>query len=810
MCKGFGSSLSGPALQWFTSLPNSSISTFAQLNDLFVEQFVSSRKIEKHTDDLYTVIQRPEKTLQSFVGRFNREKVLILGCNIDTAVSAFRKGLKRGSDLYKELTKYPCKMMEDALAKAWAQIKWEEDEANSSKFKSRNDPPRKEHRSHIRNERYRADPYPRNPRFDTRDRKAPEQQDRRLPEYNLYITPSEAVNAMKGLGQNVKWPPKMRTPDNERDRNKFCDFHNDHEHRIDDCIALRLEVIKLLKRGHLTDLLTSKGKENWNRRDDHMETQPIEPPRIDRTLNCITEGSEISGISQSSAKRHCRSLKYTRNIPKEAEPSDLTTLSFSNSEVSELSHPHHDALVISLLIANCLIKQTLIDSGSSSNVIFLSTLKGMQVKETNIIKKSTTLIGFSGEHKTTLGEITLPTYIEGLNLLTKFQVIDAPSVYSVIMGRLWIHELRAVPSTYHQIMKFPTPWGVRSVRGEQIHPELSDHRVSIGSRLTSNIREQLIVFLKEHHDCFARSFEDMTVLVREDEGRQDPVYYASRSLLDAETRYPQLEMLALALIMASRKMKPYFQSHSIKVVTEFPLRAVLRKPDLAGRLSKWAIELGEYDIGFVPQTSIKSQFLSDFIADFSHKAKPEEEMLMNIEGNDSNTSKGSGMGLVLINPAGIIAERSIRCGFKTTNNEAKYEALIAGLNLAADVGAKIIRVMSDSQLIINQFEGEFQAKDSRMVSYLAVAKQAAAKFEKIEAQHITREENRHADALANLGSAIQTNQNKNIQVLYAKWPAVWKGDNPEALPVDIEVNWMTPLCRFLTENELPEEPIEAR
>ncbi|KAH6761645.1 hypothetical protein C2S52_019078 [Perilla frutescens var. hirtella] len=435
--------------------------------------------------------------------------------------------------------------MEDVLAKAWAQIKWEEDEANSSKFRPRNDQPRKEHKPHTRNERYRADPYSRNPRFDPRDRRLPERPNRKLPEYNLCITPSEA-------------PPKMRTPDNQRDRNKFCDFHNDHGHRTDDCIALRLEVIELLKRGLLADLLTSKGKENWNRRDNHTGTQPIKPPRIDRTLNCITGGSEISGISQSSAKRHCRSLKYTTNVPKEVKPDDQATLSFSSSEVSELSLPHHDALVISLLISNCLIKRTLIDNGSSSNVIFLSTLKGMQVEETDIVKRSTTLIGFSGEHKTTLGEITLPTYIEGLNLLTKFQVIDAPSAYNVIMGRPWIHELRAVPSTYHQIMKFPTPWGVRSVRGEQIssrecyittfkqkvfievnqieagstssgaedrsyeepkvedldeiqiHPEHPDHKVSIGSRLTSNIREQLIEFLKEHHDCFAWSFEDMT------------------------------------------------------------------------------------------------------------------------------------------------------------------------------------------------------------------------------------------------------------------------------------------------------------
>ncbi|KAK0595541.1 hypothetical protein LWI29_007683 [Acer saccharum] len=130
MCKAFGSSLSGPALQWYTNLPNNSIDSFAQLTDTFVEQFASSCKLEKLSDDLYTITQRTGENLRAYVGRFNREKVQIPHCNQATAIYAFRKGLKFDSDLYKELTKYPCRTMEDVLVKAWAQIKWEEDEAN--------------------------------------------------------------------------------------------------------------------------------------------------------------------------------------------------------------------------------------------------------------------------------------------------------------------------------------------------------------------------------------------------------------------------------------------------------------------------------------------------------------------------------------------------------------------------------------------------------------------------------------------------------------------------------------------------------
>lgn len=107
------------------------------------------------------------------------------------------------------------------------------------------------------------------------------------------------------------------------------------------------------------------------------------------------------------------------------------------------------------------------------------------------------------------------------------------------------------------------------------------------------------------------------VLVREVDRRQHPIYYVSRSLLDAKTHYPRLEKLALALVMASQKPKPYFQSHSITVVTSFPLKVVLSRPDISGRLAKWAINLTEYGLSFEPHTIIKSQVLADFIADFS-------------------------------------------------------------------------------------------------------------------------------------------------------------------------------------------------
>ena len=165
-----------------------------------------------------------------------------------------------------------------------------------------------------------------------------------------------------------------------------------------------------------------------------------------------------------------------------------------------------------------------------------------------------------------------------------------------------------------------------------------------------------------------------------------------------------MERLALSLVSTSKKLRPYFQCHPIVVVTTYPLRNVLHKPDLSGRLIKWAVELSEFDITYMPRTAIKSQALADFIADFSPNLQviadkeiicssrqvPTSPWILYVDG--STHSKGTGLGLTLQIPEGDLIEQAIRCGFKATNNEAEYEALIAGLRLAIDLGAQAIEV----------------------------------------------------------------------------------------------------------------------
>ncbi|XP_048635897.1 uncharacterized protein LOC125609080 [Brassica napus] len=130
MCKGFGSTLIGPALQWYINLPTRSISSFAGLSDKFVEQFASSRSLEKTSDGLYEILQHRVEPLR---------KVAVPECSIPAASSAFKRDLLPDRGLYKELTMYPCKTMEDVLSRAWAQVKWEEYVACRAKAQPKQD-----------------------------------------------------------------------------------------------------------------------------------------------------------------------------------------------------------------------------------------------------------------------------------------------------------------------------------------------------------------------------------------------------------------------------------------------------------------------------------------------------------------------------------------------------------------------------------------------------------------------------------------------------------------------------------------------
>jgi hypothetical protein len=202
---------------------------------------------------------------------------------------------------------------------------------------------------------------------------------------------------------------------------------------------------------------------------------------------------------------------------------------------------------------------------------------------------------------------------------------------------------------------------------------------------------------------------------------QKPVYYVSEVLHEAKARYSETHKLLYAILIASWKLRHYFQAHKIVMVTSYPLRAILCNSNATGNIAKWAVELAIFQLDFQPRHTIKSQVLADFIAEWtptpsvpggpdngSDPPLPEARAPVftgphwTLFFNRSARNKKARAGVVLIDPNGEQVKYMVLLDFEATNNIAEYEALIFGLTMALSLGVRQLLVKGDSQLVIKQ------------------------------------------------------------------------------------------------------------
>ncbi|XP_074300768.1 uncharacterized protein LOC141632086 [Silene latifolia] len=236
------------------------------------------------------------------------------------------------------------------------------------------------------------------------------------------------------MGDIVKWPKKTDNPNSRKDTIRWCEFHMDIGHTTEECLGLRRLVAYLLKKGYLKDMMPSKNREDSGLRKDQERPQRDLPPVSPiYEVKFINGGSEICGLISSAAKKIASESK----IKSPFKPRNLPQITFDDTDMQVISDVH--GLVITMQIGTACVLRILVDGGSPVNLIMLDVLKAMKIDESQIVKKSNVLVGFSGETKNTLGEIYLPTYIEEVSSYERFGVLDNLSSYNSILSRPWIH-----------------------------------------------------------------------------------------------------------------------------------------------------------------------------------------------------------------------------------------------------------------------------------------------------------------------------------------------------------------------------------
>ncbi|GJZ06696.1 reverse transcriptase domain-containing protein [Tanacetum coccineum] len=267
---------------------------------------------------------------------------------------------------------------------------------------------------------------------------------------------------------------------------------------------------------------------------------------------------------------------------------------------------------------------------------------------------------------------------------------------------------------------------------------------------------------------------------------------ASREAVERD--YAPLEKLALCLLHLSRILRRYFEDHPIKVITDQPIKQILNKPKAFRKVAKYEVELGAYNITYIPRNTVKGQVLADLlnevpvgtkhleICSLTDDENPEEWTLFT---DSASSLKGAGVGLVLIDPAGTEYTYAIRLNFASTNNEAEYEALLAGLRIARKMKVQSLKVKVDSKL------------------------ELSALFTKFSIENVPRNQNQKADVLRKLASVAFNHLTKEILVEVLDTKLV-EAREMNTIVEEEEDNYMTPIIRCLEEGIWLEDENESR
>ncbi|XP_058068754.1 uncharacterized protein LOC131218088 [Magnolia sinica] len=256
-----------------------------------------------------------------------------------------------------------------------------------------------------------------------------------------------------------------------------------------------------------------------------------------------------------------------------------------------------------------------------------------------------------------------------------------------------------------------------------------------------------------------------------------------------------------------------------------PLKYLFEKPTLTGSIAKWQLLLLEFDITYVTQKAIKGQALADHLAAHSlpdyqplKTFFPDKDILLIEEGKDKKAeewtlffdgaanSKGSRVGAILYSPEDILVPISRRLAFQCTNNVGEYEACIAGLKEAIILNVRKLRVFGDSQLIINQINGNWRTKDEKLIPYHVYLENLVEEFNEITFSYMPRVKNQFVDALATLASMLE------IPKGVAEWELTLKLQEEPAFYLQIDEAelssndrpWYTSIKKYLEHQKYPE------
>ncbi|XP_034680117.1 uncharacterized protein LOC117910172 [Vitis riparia] len=274
---------------------------------------------------------------------------------------------------------------------------------------------------------------------------------------------------------DFRWPRPLGSDPSRRDHSKKCAYHKEHGHTTETCRSLQYLVERLIKAGHLRQYLRSDARNGdvSRGRDSGAPMAPTAPKAVINYINGGPSDEELN--SKRKRQRLIREAMVHESINSirpgitegSLNPID-GTITFPPVDPMRILRPHRDALILSLGIDKFDVRRILIDPGSSADLVQASVISHMGHNLVGLENPGRVLSGFNGASTISLGDIVLPVQSGPVTLNVQFSVVQDLSPFNVILERTWLHCMKAIPSTYHQMVSFLTEDEQINLYGSQL------------------------------------------------------------------------------------------------------------------------------------------------------------------------------------------------------------------------------------------------------------------------------------------------------------------------------------------------------
>ncbi|XP_068503989.1 uncharacterized protein [Phaseolus vulgaris] len=407
-CKLFMSTLTGMAMDWFISLPEGHITSFAQLSRLFRKQYLANRAPTPISYDLFDVKQYQGETLKEYISRFEAQVVKVGITDEPMIVYAFRKGVRPRSFI-KSLNRTRPKTFAEIRRQAVEHIASEGEAYEKCttavptrpKAQMRAQPARVHEATTERKNQDRRRTFETR-RAQPKGRSEGRRESNRPLRHNFVVELKDLI-VVPNIADRLR-PPMKSNKILGPHKESWCEFHEAFGHHINNCLALGYQLDELVKNGFLKDYLArSTATPNATAPE---EGQAHEVPTHEE-VHTISGGFSGGGPTASQRKKYVRSVNLVaEEFPDNPWESDLV---FTRADLRDVVPHDNDPVVISVVTTGRKVHRVLIDQGSSADVMFWSTFNKLQLSPDLLRPYTRCLYGFAGNPVEVCGYLELRT-----------------------------------------------------------------------------------------------------------------------------------------------------------------------------------------------------------------------------------------------------------------------------------------------------------------------------------------------------------------------------------------------------------------